>query len=520
MVFPEAQVCQMPCHPEAPLDANRGYTLTIGVGALDHAGTPLASPFTLTFRTVRTSLSAATLFPADGVAGVAVDTPVAIIFDRALDPEEVGDDLVSIEPSVAGSLDVIAPPGAAGLRDPEQRMLRFQPSGPLEPNTTYEITLRPGLRGADGAGLPAAISWSFTTGAPTATLSNQVVFLSDRAGIANLWAMNPDGTNQHQLSAEVSPVIDYAVAPDGRAFVTGDGAAIVWQRADGSARRLLTDTGVVEFDPVYTPDGASLVFGRADPLLGTGLGLWMSDAEGSDPQPVEMPSDEGGSPSPTPATPIPLLRTPRISPDGTALAFVDGAGLVAILDLETDQLTTAPFSALSEPVWLPDSSAVLVSGFAAGFRAEPFAYLPGTPVALLDPASADLDAGQVAALKIVRFERGAASVSSTALRGGAARPVVDDGGRIAYLKLEVAGAQSGGPWLTSALDDPGDRAMGDPAARATFAAFTPERGALLVSRVSLVGAVTTRATGVWLVDLRTGTARQLSKDGWLPRWLP
>ena len=148
-------------------------------------------------------------------------------------------------------------------------MLRFQPSGPLNPNTTYDVTLLPGLLGADGAGLPAGLSWSFTTGAPTGTLSNQIVFLSDRAGIANLWAMNPDGTNQRQVSAELSPVIDYAVAPDGRAFVVGDGAVIVWQRADGSARRLLTDADVVEFDPAYSPDGGTLVFGRADPVLGT-----------------------------------------------------------------------------------------------------------------------------------------------------------------------------------------------------------------------------------------------------------
>lgn len=505
--------------PDAPLDPNRGYTLTIGVGALDHAGTPLAGPFKLTFRTVRSSLLPDILVPADGVAGVAVDTPIAIIFDRALDSDSVGDDLLGIEPAVAGSLDAIAPPGAAGLRDPEPRMLRFQPSGPLEPNTTYEVTLRPGLLGADGSGLPAAIRWSFTTGAPTATLSNQVVFLSDRAGIANLWGMNPDGTNQHQLSAELSPVIDYAVAPDGRAFVVGDGAVIVWQHADGSARTLLTDTGTVEFDPTYAPDGGSLVFGRADSLLGTGLGLWTSDVEGSDPRPIELPSQEGGSPSPSPAAPVPLLRAPRISPDGTALAFVDDAGLVAILD-QTDGLSTAAFSALSEPIWLPDSSGVLVSGRPVGPGAEPPDYRPGSPVPPLDPASFDLDVGQVAALMVVRFDRGATSVSSTALGRGAARPAVDAGGRIAYLKLEAAGAEAGSPWLTSGAGDAGNRAMGEAGARARSVAFTPEPDALIVSRVTVVGEVTTRANGVWLVNLLTGSARQLSTDGWLPRWLP
>src|SRR5206468_1999767 len=155
--------------------------------------------------------------------------PIAVIFDEAVDPGSVGDNLLTITPAVAGSLDVVASPGAAGMADAARRILRFQPSGPLAPNTTYQVALGPGLHGAEGAGMPAGLSWTFTTGAPTATLSNQVVFLSDRAGIGNLWAMNPDGSNQRQLSVELSPVTDYSVAPDGRSYITGDGAAITWQ---------------------------------------------------------------------------------------------------------------------------------------------------------------------------------------------------------------------------------------------------------------------------------------------------
>lgn len=506
--------------PVAPLDPNRRYTLTIGVGALDQAGTPLESPFKLTFRTVLSSLSPDALVPADGVAGVAVNTPIAIVFDRALDPGSVQDDQLTITPALAGSLDAIAAPGAAGLLDGELRMLRFQPSGPLNPNTTYDVTLLPGLLGADGAGLPAGLSWSFTTGAPTGTLSNQIIFLSDRAGIANLWAMNPDGTNQHQVSAELSAVIDYAVAPDGRAFVVGDGAVIVWQRADGSARRLLTDADVVEFDPAYSPDGGTLVFGRADPVLGTGLGLWMRAAEGSDPQPVELPADEIASPSPSLRAPMPLLRAPRISPDGTALAFVDDAGRVAILDLETRGMSAVPFFALSEPIWLPDSSGVLVSGLPAGSGAGPRVYLPRSPVPLLDPASFGLDAAQVTALRVVRLERHATSVSLTAFGRGAARPTLDASGRFAYLQLEAAGAEAGSPRLTSALDDGGERVMRDASARAGSISFTPEPQALIIARVPVPGDVPPEADGVWLLDLRTGGAKQLSTDGWLPRWLP
>lgn len=503
--------------PVTPLEPNRRYTLTISIGGLDQAGTPLESAFSLTFRTVLSSLSPGTIFPADGVAGIAVDTPIVIVFDRALDPDSVHDDLLTIEPAVAGSLDAIASPGAAGLRDQAVRLLRFQPSGPLDPNTTYEVTLQPGLVGADGSGLPAGISWSFTTGAPSASLSNQVVFVSDRAGIANLWAMNPDGTNQRQLSAELSPVTDYAVAPDGRALVVGDGAALIWQHADGSARRLLTEADFVEFDPSYSPDGATLIFARADPGPGTGLGLWMSDAEGSDPRPIELPSDP--TPSPSGVTRVPLLRAPRLSPDGTALAFVDDAGRVAILDLESNELSAAPFLAFSEPIWVPDGSGVLVAGLPPGSGSAPRVYRHGSPVPILDPASFQLDGAQVAALRIVRLDRGATSLVLTRFGLGAARPTLDASGRIAYLQLEAGRPEAGTPWVTTASGEVGNRLLRDPDARAGFVSFTPETDVLVLSRVGVPGGSPGDA-GIWLVNLRSGTTQQLSTDGWLPRWLP
>jgi hypothetical protein len=507
--------------PLTPLDPNRRYTLTIGVAALDQAGTPLAGPFTLTFHSVLSSLRADTLVPADRVAGVAVNSPIAIVFDRALDPGSIHDDLLSIEPAVAGSLTAIAAPGAAGFTQDELRVLRFQPSGPFDPNTTYQVTLRPGLLGADGAGLPTGITWTFTTGAPTASLSNQIVFISDRAGIANLWAMNPDGTNQRQLSAELSSVIDYTVSPDGRAFVVGDGAVLVWEQADGSARRVLTDAGSVEFDPAYSPDGGSLVFGRADPTLGSGLGLWMRDGDGSDPRPVRLPAAETAAPSPSNPAPVALLRAPRISPDGTALAFIDDAGLVSILDLQTGALSSAPFFAQSEPIWLPDSSGVLVSGLTAGSGAAPRDYRPHSPVPLLDPASFGFDIEQVAALLVVRLDRDSTTVLPTAFGRGAARPAVDAVGRIAYLKLEAAGGEEGSPWVTDTADDAGRQVTAGPGAQAGTVSFTPELNAIVISRLPGPGEVIPMtAGGVWLADLRSGSLQQLSHDGWLPRWLP
>jgi len=500
--------------PRAPLAPNQRYSVTIGVEARDQAGTPLELPFNLSFRTVASGLSVETIVPADGVSGIAVTSPIAIVFDRALDPDSIRGDLLTINPPLAGSLDVVAPPGAADLGTAGRRILRFQPSGPLDPNTTYEVTLAPGLLGADGAGLPAGLAWSFTTGAATATLSNQVVFLSDRGGIPNLWAMNADGSNQRQLSSELSPVIDYAVSPDGQTFITANGASIVWQRADGSARRQLTDPGDVEFDAAYSPDGTAITFGRADAVIGTSLGLWMRDADGSDPRRVDLPSDSLASPpaSASGLTRVPLLRAPRLSPDGTALAFVDEAGQVAILDLEVEQLTVVPFDAFSEPIWLADGSGVLVSGLPAGPEASRRLYPPHTLVQPLDPVSSRLDASKVSALQVVRIDRFATSATPTAFGAGAVRPVVDDAGRYAFIRVEGIAIDGGLLWVADALEDPGQQVIGDAGRRVATAAFAPEPGSVVVGEP--------RPGGVWLLNLGSGEARRLSADGWLPRWLP
>jgi WD40 repeat protein len=498
--------------PSAPWQPNRRYALTVGIGARDQAGTPLAQPFRLTFTTATAGLESTALVPSDTAAGISVFTPIAVVFDQPLDPDSVQDDILTVVPDVAGSLDAIAPPGAAGLRDPVARILRFQPSGPLDPNTTYEVTLAPGLRGMDGAAMPAGLSWTFTTGAPGATLSNQVAFLSDRGGIANLWAMNPDGSNQHQLSAELSPVTSYAVAPDGRSFLTGDGAAIVWQRADGSARRNLTDPAVLEFDAAYSPDGTTITFARADPVRGSSLGLWMSDADGSDPKPIELPGDASASPLPSPSTPVPLLRTPRLSPDGTAVAFVDEAGMVGILELESQQLLTASFVALSEPIWLADGGGVIVDGLPAGSAIGPQPARPGEAVPTLDPAARTLSATQLATLRMVRLDRSATAVRATGFGSGVIRPAADPNGGFAYLRLAGGALDSGTPWVTSTLDDPGREIPGPTAAPPAWLAFAPDGRSLVIGQAD--------PGGVWLMDVATGSAHRLSQDGWLPRWLP
>ncbi|MDQ2690204.1 MAG: Ig-like domain-containing protein, partial [Chloroflexota bacterium] len=367
--------------PTVPLRPGQRYEVSIRAGAADVAGVALAEAISISFRTAAPGLAVETLVPADGIDGIAPTSPIAVIFDRPIDPGSVSDDLLAITPEVAGTLEVVPLPGEAG-DDGAGSVLRFTPSGPLAPNTTFEVSLATGPTSTTGGGLAAPAEWTFTTGAPAAAISNQITFLSDRGGVANVWAMNPDGTAKRQLSAELTPVLDYAVAPDGSSLVVADGRRLVYQRADGSDRRVLTDDGAVEFDPTYSPDGQRIAFARADAESGDGLGLWEWQVGAGDPSPIALSSGSEESPRPSGSAPDGAddVRAPRYSPDGGALAFVDLAGAVGVLELEEGSLTLSPLDAASPPLWLPDSSGVLVNGSVADGDAAARLDVPVTPL--------------------------------------------------------------------------------------------------------------------------------------------
>jgi hypothetical protein len=494
------------------------YTIRVDDGARDSAGTPLSRAFTLTFRAIRSGLATTTVFPADGVEGIALTTSIALVFDRPLDPDTSNPDLFTIEPDVAGSLAVVPAPGAAGMRDRGERVLRFRPASALQPNTTYRITLNPGLTGTDGAALAAPIEWRFTTGAPLATLSNQIVFLSERAGIANLWAMNPDGTGQRQISAELSPIDSYAVAPDGRSFVVGDGAILIRQQADGTGRQQLTPDGVLEIDPAFAPNGAEMAFARVDPVSGGGLGLWTRPSAGGDAREIELPREIGvPSASPVPsAAVLPILRVPRYSPDGAALAFVDLSGRVGVVELPGDRLTTAPFAAVYPPTWRQDSTGLLLSGSPGG-ALEP--TVAGEPLPPLDPGSLRLSSFEVGALRIASLDRGADEVQLLDQPPGASRPESGQGGRYLFIVADASEPRTGGElWLTTAGGS-GFPVLADGGGSVASAGFGPETRDVVAARSVDPGAGQ-ESGGIWLVDATSGDGRQLSEDGWLPRWLP
>jgi len=551
---------ELAIQPLDRLQAGETYTVTLGTEARDTAGSALSDALHLSFTTLTPRLATNAVVPAAGSEGIAVTSPVAVIFDRAIDPGAVNDRALTISPSVPGGVALTQLEGAGSLQDTTRRVVRFTPSGTLPANTTFTVTLADSVRGADGAVLPGPLTWTFTTGSPSATLGNQVVFLSTRSGMANLWAMNPDGSNQHQVSAELSPITTYAVAPDGRSFVVGDGARLVEQRADGSNRRVLTEQGMVEFDPAFSPDGSFFVFGRADRATGSGLGLWRRPSEGGTAERIAMQDvapTPSASPPPSPTAtasgvgaPTPVLRAARFSADGTRLAFVDMSGSVGIVDLHDGALTEARFAAVAPPAWLPDDSGALFSGLAAdgSFSVDggAGALAPGTAVRPLTPDGLGLSVAQRGELRLAELGDGETTVRTEQLAGGATLPAVDPAGRIAYLSLDPRLIAAGRIWIATTSTLVAKRLVLPGDGWESGVAFAPQPGLMLVTRVPPPSgaapvptptALPSRSAsaepqpspapgtgpgigGIWLVNQATGVTVQLSTDGWSALWLP
>lgn len=110
-----------------------------------------------------------------------------------------------------------------------------------------------------------------------------IAFTSDRSGYKELYRMDYDGANVHNVTAHKSTSMSSAWKPDGSgvAYVSFfSGAPAIYFAALPSGRKspLVTD-GQFNISPAFSPDGRKLAFTRS---LGGNSEIFVSDANGGD----------------------------------------------------------------------------------------------------------------------------------------------------------------------------------------------------------------------------------------------
>ncbi|HEY6058132.1 MAG TPA: hypothetical protein VIV06_08870, partial [Candidatus Limnocylindrales bacterium] len=373
------------------------------------------------------------------------------------------------------------------------------PSAPLAAHTTYTVELRPVVRrlGSEAEVAPDR-TWSFTTGQPTSSVQNQIAFLSARAGVLNVWAMNPDGSNARQLTSELAPVTAFDVSADGESLLYGVAGQVVLQRADGSDRRVLTAPGRREYAPVLAPDGRSYLVARRE-AGGIDAGYWIVPMPGiadlAERQMLESGAPGAGSVRLTgdgleagPGT-SGWGRRAAFSLDGKLALVVSSIGESWLVDLGAPLAvaTKLPIAADGAPSWSESGGWFLLVGREVLGGSALFRVRTGGVVDRLWDA-----VGPAAA----------------ATNGGVTATVADPAGGAGVVRVAYASSSSAPPFALTTAGDLVDRSP----------SFSPDGGEIVFTRARRDAP--TRSAGIWIVGLDGRELRQLSVDGASARWLP
>lgn len=147
-------------------------------------------------------------------------------------------------------------------------------------------------------------------------VNGKIAFESERAGEPDIWVMNGDGSNPVNLTADLD---GYSHTPsfsaDGRRIVFVFNGKLATMNADGSDRRITGVNASVYSGPIFTPDGAQIIY---EQQIGTGPDDLMIVAADGSGTPQTLPA--GGPPTSS-------ETSPAISPDGNQLAFSSNRGV-------------------------------------------------------------------------------------------------------------------------------------------------------------------------------------------------
>ncbi len=157
--------------PAAELAFNTVFTATITTGVQSLAGTPMASNYVWTFRTLP-ALAPPTVIstvPANGAVGVPFNEALSATFSEAMTPATIDATAFTLKATGGASVSGVVTYTAAGS------VATFTPTVNLAPTTEYTATITTGAENLAGTGLAGNYSWTFTTAAAPIVIPPTVI---------------------------------------------------------------------------------------------------------------------------------------------------------------------------------------------------------------------------------------------------------------------------------------------------------------------------------------------------------
>lgn len=354
--------------------------------------------------------------------------------------------------------------------------------------------------------LGLALAGAALAGCGSAGRQPPVLYLrADAAGRIQLYCQDTAEASPQQLSGQAAgDVLDFAAAPDGRRVVytvadDAGGALRIVNSDGGGDHQLLVCPGAECSGPVWSPDGARLVYERRshDPtgVAGSPRLYWFDPADGTT---LPLVADEV------------IGYGVRFSPDGAWLSYVSPADAGVVLYRLADGQQRLLSSRVGRPAaFSPDSTQVIVGDLT----------LEGNPTAPDGNTLAPIqESSRVFLYRVVLSGEGRERLSAELPVDDSAPAWSPDGAWIAFGRAPADAASGRQLWLmrpdgsdARALTDTPNLFHGPPA-------WSPDGTMLLYQRFDLSDPAATPE--VWTMNLDEGVPTLIAPGGYLPAWLP
>ena len=184
--------------------------------------------------------------------GISVHSQIAVVFDGPIDPASIAD-AIQLAPPVSGSISLVAlPDDSHPAVQPHadagrigRHVLVFTPERPARAAHDLHGYARARAYERTDGQVAAGQTWTFITGEPSTNALNQIAFMSNRSGVNNVWLMNPDGSNQREVTSELVPVSGYDISGDGTTIAYAAGGVVKKMSIGGDTRYTLTAGGTL-----------------------------------------------------------------------------------------------------------------------------------------------------------------------------------------------------------------------------------------------------------------------------------